>query len=698
MSFDFKEVNPEIIPLPKNEPIPRSRPSFEFQEAEPLDMAEEATKRQIERSVEPAEEPKEPETPVQEEPKEGPPGPQGEQGIQGEPGEQGGPGPEGPKGPRGLKGLKGPKGEKGEPGREGPRGPEGKKGTKGDKGDPGKPGKDGSPDTGKEIVEKVNDLEAKPLLQIDFIHIKNFPWHKLKKDDAEVGWGGYGSHDILSLNHGDVTVASVVRGDLITGQGATATWTRLAVGTVNQVLASDGTDVAWATLTATYISGFNESVDDRVSSLIQNGTGITWAYDDVLGTLTPTITITQYTDEMAQDAVGNSVGNGLDYDDASGAISVDETELLHNSLGSKQGGAAGEFYHLTAAQNTLVAALDSDLATFSLPASTTISAFGASLVDDATASDARTTLGLGTIATLNSIDISSNTNLAATSPIVLTGDTLSLTQSAVDHGSIGGLSDDDHTQYALLAGRSGGQVQYGGTAANEDYTLEGTSHATKTSSYVLLQPNGGNVGIGVSAPAEKLQIGSGVNTDFSVSTATSNKLFFSTFNDNAIFGINRRPSDGTFTNSALTDANIVLSSNNADSYIYFRTTDTNNVLATERMRITKSGQIKIAGTAVRATTEGTNHLDIFDGTAPVGTLANGISLYSTSGELRVMDSAGNPTLLSPHDKDNNWIFDSYVGKGKDRKRIVVDMQKMMYFLNEHFGLDFIHEFAIEQNG
>jgi len=37
--------------------------------------------------------------------------------------------------------------------------------------------------------------------------------------------------------------------------------------------------------------------------------------------------VTQYTDEMAQDAVGNAVGNGLDYDDSTGAISVDETEL-----------------------------------------------------------------------------------------------------------------------------------------------------------------------------------------------------------------------------------------------------------------------------------------------------------------------------------------------------------------------------------
>lgn len=63
----------------------------------------------------------------------------------------------------------------------------------------------------------------------------------------------------------------------------------------------------------------------------------------------PTIP-TQYTDEMSQDAVGNAVGNGLDYDDVSGALSVDESELAHNSLGSKQGGTTNEYYHLTAAE------------------------------------------------------------------------------------------------------------------------------------------------------------------------------------------------------------------------------------------------------------------------------------------------------------------------------------------------------------
>jgi len=45
-----------------------------------------------------------------------------------------------------------------------------------------------------------------------------------------------------------------------------------------------------------------------------------------------------------------------------------------------------------------------------------------------------------------------------------------------------------------------GYTLYGNDGANEDLTLEGTSHATKTTSYVILQPTGGNVGIGTTTP------------------------------------------------------------------------------------------------------------------------------------------------------------------------------------------------------
>jgi hypothetical protein len=58
------------------------------------------------------------------------------------------------------------------------------------------------------------------------------------------------------------------------------------------------------------------------------------------------------------------------------------------------------------------------------------------------------------------------------------------------------------------------------------------------------------------------------------------------------------------------------------------------------MGLTSAGNLLVGGTAVRGTTVGTKHLDLFDGTAPVGTLTNGVSLYSSSGDLKFMNAAG----------------------------------------------------------
>ena len=119
-----------------------------------------------------------------------------------------------------------------------------------------------------------------------------------------------------------------------------------------------------------------------------------------------------------------------------------------------------------------------------------------------------------------------------------------------------------------------------------------------------------------------------------------------------------------------------------------------NTNAVEAMRITSAKNLKIGGTVVRATTEGTNQLVIFNGTAPVGTLANGVSFYAASGEARVMDAAGNSTLLSPHDQaTNEWIFHSkHTPTGKVLR---IDVEKMLRFINDHFGLDMIQEFMEE---
>jgi hypothetical protein len=58
--------------------------------------------------------------------------------------------------------------------------------------------------------------------------------------------------------------------------------------------------------------------------------------------------------------------------------------------------------------------------------------------------------------------------------------------------------------FLLLAGRAGGQVANGGTGAGDDLILESTSHATKGD--VIIQPNGGNFGVGVLSPATKFHV------------------------------------------------------------------------------------------------------------------------------------------------------------------------------------------------
>ncbi len=87
-----------------------------------------------------------------------------------------------------------------------------------------------------------------------------------------------------------------------------------------------------------------------------------------------------------------------------------------------------------------------------------------------------------------------------------------------DHGSLQGLSDDDHTQYALLAGRSGGQILIGGTGTTDDLTLQTTSGvgATGADMHFKVGNNGateamtilntGNVGIGTTGPGAPLDI------------------------------------------------------------------------------------------------------------------------------------------------------------------------------------------------
>jgi hypothetical protein len=78
--------------------------------------------------------------------------------------------------------------------------------------------------------------------------------------------------------------------------------------------------------------------------------------------------------------------------------SIAKSSLL-SALNVEDGADVTDTANVTSAGALMDSEVDGDIKTFSLPANTTISAYGKTLVDDADAATARTTLGLGTAAT-----------------------------------------------------------------------------------------------------------------------------------------------------------------------------------------------------------------------------------------------------------------------------------------------------------
>jgi hypothetical protein len=165
---------------------------------------------------------------------------------------------------------------------------------------------------------------------------------------------------------------------------------------------------------------------------------------------------------------------------------------------------------------------------------------------------------------------------------------------AVDGSQLTNLPIGSQTPWASNINAAGYTLDGNSTSAG-NLTLDSTSNATK--GYVLLNPTGSNVGIGTTVPGEKLSVGYGINNDVSIGTATNNKFYFGTYNDGVGLSINRRSSDGVFANVNEAHAEMDMVVGNANSYISFLTTSTNNVIATERMRIDKNGNVGIGTTS-----------------------------------------------------------------------------------------------------
>jgi hypothetical protein len=85
------------------------------------------------------------------------------------------------------------------------------------------------------------------------------------------------------------------------------------------------------------------------SAITINGTSTSLGGSRTLGSddIAEGSTNKYFTDERAQDAIGNNVGNGLDYDDTTGAISVDPAEFALNAVGAPTAAVSMATYKIT---------------------------------------------------------------------------------------------------------------------------------------------------------------------------------------------------------------------------------------------------------------------------------------------------------------------------------------------------------------
>jgi hypothetical protein len=181
-----------------------------------------------------------------------------------------------------------------------------------------------------EIAESI--ITGSPAEAVDYQGVVRLLVRTTTPDNPQTGYVGlWAKADGLYLT----SSAGVTVGPFSDGSAAAAAAIAAHVAALDphtQYLTEVAAAATYAVLvhthTAAQVTDFAEAVDDRVGALLVEGAGIDLDYNDGSGTLTVATTITQYTDEQAQDAAAAIIVNAthtnisVSYDDNANTLAL----------------------------------------------------------------------------------------------------------------------------------------------------------------------------------------------------------------------------------------------------------------------------------------------------------------------------------------------------------------------------------------